>query len=75
MATFDDLEAEVNKLRRKVRQLEGGNAAASNRRATGTMPDGTRMKVVKGESLHRATPRRRGPNVTSTVGAGAAGGQ
>jgi hypothetical protein len=33
MATFDELEAEVGKLRRKVRQLEGGNAGANNRRA------------------------------------------
>jgi Recombinase len=33
MATFDELEAEVGKVRRKVRQLEGGNASANNRRA------------------------------------------
>lgn len=39
MATFEDLEAEVSKLRSKVRQLEGGNAAAHNRRAVDAIVD------------------------------------
>lgn len=33
MATFDDLEFEVKKLRRTVRRLESGNSAAANARA------------------------------------------
>jgi hypothetical protein len=33
VATFDDLQLEVRKLRRQVRRLEGGNAAANNTRA------------------------------------------
>ena len=53
MATFDELEAEVGKLRRKVRQLEGGNVNANNLRAVDDIvseADGDERLIASGGS-------------------------
>lgn len=51
MATFEDLEAEVQKLRQTVRQLSGANAAADNARAVDEIvstADGDEKLIAEG---------------------------